>query len=117
MTGRHGSALRAALASHEAGRGKRYPAELKARITEFARARRGEGASWTQISADIGIAFETLRRWCTAREPKSSPSHALVPVRVVPDDAERTVSVGSRGGFRIEGLTLHEAVAVLRALG
>ena len=41
----------------------------------------------------------------------------MVPVRVVADRAERTVSVVSAGGHRIEDLTLHEAVAVLRALG
>jgi transposase-like protein len=117
MTGRHGSALRAALASHEAGRGKRYPAELKARITEFARARRGEGASWAKISSDVGVPFETLRRWCVASEPKASSSRAMVSVRIVPDAAERTVTVGSPGGFRIEGLTLHQAVDVLRSLG
>jgi transposase-like protein len=115
MTGRHASALRAALASHESGRGKRYSAELKARIIEFARARRADGASWSQISADLGVAFETVRRWCIASEPRSS--RALVPVRVVHDSAERTVSVGSPAGYRIDGLTLHEAVAVLRALG
>ena len=38
----------------------------------------------------------------------------MVPVRVVADRAERTVSVVSAGGHRIEGLTLQEAVAVLR---
>jgi transposase-like protein len=115
MTGRHASALRTALASHEAGRGKRYPAELKARIIEFARARRSEGASWAQIAADLGVAFETVRRWCLASESRSS--RALVPVRIVHDTAERTVSIGSPGGYRIDGLTLHEAVTVLRALG
>jgi hypothetical protein len=41
----------------------------------------------------------------------------MVAVRVVADRAEHTVSVVSVGGHRIEGLTLHEAVAILRALG
>jgi transposase-like protein len=115
MTGRSLSTLRAALASHEAGRGKRYPRELKTRITEYARARRGDGASWAQIAGDLGIAFETLRRWCVVVEPKGS--RAMVPVRVIADDADRTVTVGSPAGYRIEGITLREAVAVLRALG
>jgi hypothetical protein len=113
MTARHASSLRAAIASHEPARGKRYPRALKARIVEFARSRRSEGASWAQISDDAGLAFETLRRWCVATEP----SRAMVPVHVVADRGERMVSVVSAGGHRIEGLTLHEAVAVLRALG
>lgn len=115
MTVRQVSSLRAALATHEPGRGKRYPAELKARIIELAQAHRREGASWVRIGADIGIAFETLRRWCLAAEVK--PPRAMVPVRVVADRNERTLSVVSAGGHRVEGLTLQEAVAVLRALG
>jgi hypothetical protein len=43
--------------------------------------------------------------------------HALVPVRVVHERAERTVALSSPGGHRIEILSLQEAVAVLRALG
>jgi transposase-like protein len=115
MTGRHAGSLRVALASHEAGRGKRYPRELKARIIEFARARREDGTSWAQIAEDLGIAFETVRRWCLAAEPATPRS--MVPVRVVADGADRTVTIGSPAGYRIEGLTLREAVAVLRALG
>ncbi|MGO9838203.1 MAG: hypothetical protein ACLP1X_28825 [Polyangiaceae bacterium] len=115
MTVRQVSSLRAALATHEPARGKRYRVELKTRIIELAQSHRREGASWVPIGADVGIAFETLRRWCLAAEAK--PSRALVPVRVVADRAERTVSVVSAGGHRVEGLTLHEAAAVLRALG
>jgi len=115
MTGKQVSSLRAAVASHGPARGKRYSAELRARMIEFAHSRRGEGASWMQISEEIGVAFETLRRWCV---PERGPSsRAMVPVRVVADRVERTVSVVSACGHRIEGLTLHEAVDVLRALG
>ena len=114
MTARHASSLRAALASHEPGRGRRYSPDLKVRIIEFAQSRRGEGASWVEVASEIGIGIETLRRWCMAAEPKP---RAMVPVRVVADRHEVTVSVVSAGGHRIEGLTLPEAIAVLRALG
>jgi hypothetical protein len=114
MTARHASSLRAALASHKPGRGRRYSPDLKARIIEFAQSRRGEGASWVEVAGEIGIGFETLRRWCIAAEPKS---RAMVPVRVVDDEDEVTVSVASAGGYRIDGLTLPQAIAVLRALG
>jgi hypothetical protein len=114
MTARHASSIRAALASHEPGRGRRYSPDLKAWIIEFAQSRRGEGASWVEVAGEIGIGFEMMRRWCMAAEPKS---RAMVPVRVVPAVDEVTVSVVSVGGHRIEGLTLHAAIAVLRALG
>ncbi len=114
MTGRNASSLRAALTTHQPGRGKRYPRELKARIIDHARARRGAGASWAHIAEELGLAFETVRRWCKATESRSSRS--LVPVLVSEAD-ERAVSVVSPAGHRIEGLTLQQAVAVLRALG
>jgi transposase-like protein len=103
------------LAFHEAARGKRYEPSLKARIIEFARSRRERGASWVQIASEIGVAFETLRRWCVATEHGSS--RALVPIAVVAERGDRSVSVVSAGGYRIEGLTLEEAVSALRALG
>jgi hypothetical protein len=55
MTARHALSLRAALASHEPGRGKRYSPALKARIIEFGRSRRAEGVSWAQVASEIGI--------------------------------------------------------------
>jgi hypothetical protein len=115
MIVRHASSLRAALASHEPGRGKRYPRDLKARIIEFGRARRDEGVSWERISDELGISYETVRRWCLAAESKTS--RAMVPVRVVAEGTDRPVTVGSPSGYSIEGLTLQQAVAVLRALG
>jgi hypothetical protein len=41
----------------------------------------------------------------------------MVPVRVVADRGDSAVRVVSAGGHGIEGLTLEEAVAVLRSLG
>jgi hypothetical protein len=79
------------------------------------RSRRAEQrASWAQISGEVGLRIETLRRWCNARE--RTRSTAMVSVRVVAERADRRVTVTSTAGYRIEDLSLHEAVAVLRAL-
>src|SRR5580658_10383838 len=99
--------LRAALAVHEPGRGKRYPRELKARVVEHARARRREGASWAAVAEEMGLSFETVRRRCIAVEPK--PPRAMVPVRVVAEEAPPTVAVVSAAGHRIKGLTVQPA--------
>ena len=99
-------------------RGQKYPPALETRIIAYARSRRAQGATWDVISAEIDVPFETLRRW-SLRESERSGSSApeLVPVRVVPEPLpERVVSLVSPAGFRIEGLALSEAVAVLRAL-
>jgi hypothetical protein len=107
--------LRSALAAHEAGRGKRYAPELRAQVVVFAESRRNDGASWAEIASELSLHLGTLLRWSKATEMQ--PSRALLPVRVVPDAGERTVSIVSASGFRIEGLTLREAIDALRALG
>ena len=105
--------LRRELSRVETGRGKRYPMELRERVVVFARRRREAGASWELIKAELGQKFDTVRRWCD--EPRSA--RALVPVRVVALKPARVVSVVSPTGFRVDGLSLTEAAALLREVG
>ena len=109
------SSLRAAVSAHRPGRGKPYPAALKARIAEYVRSERSSGTTWTQLTSDLGVSGENLRKWSNYGAPQACP--ALLPVTVVPDNDERTLAVVSASGHRLEGLTLRDAVAVLRALG
>jgi hypothetical protein len=106
--------LRRALDTHRPGRGKLYAPEVQAAVIEFANERRRAGASWKQIATDLGLRFETVRRWCVS----SRSGGVLKRVEVI-DDVEE----GSRGlrivcpsGHRLEGLTIQDAIAVLRAL-
>lgn len=117
MTKHETTALKRELAKHEKGRGKRYPAELKARIVAHAEARRSAGESYAKIADELGLAFETIRRWCIARTARPTParSAALVPVEVIAAP-RAAVAIVSPNGFRLEGLDVAEAVAVLRAL-
>lgn len=111
--------LRRELARVEKGRGKRYPEQLRRRVTTWAAARHAAGASWQEIKRELGQRFDTVRRWCAVEGGPRTLSRALVPVRVVRDEstAARTVAVVSPTGFRVEGLTLFEAAAMLRELG
>jgi hypothetical protein len=106
--------LRRDLACVETGRGRRYPAELRARVVSWANGRRAAGASWEEIKRELGQRFDTVRRWCLdGRETK-----ALVPVHVLATKApSRALSVVSPSGFRIDGLTPSEAAALLREIG
>jgi hypothetical protein len=106
--------LRRELARVETGRGKRYPAELRQRVAAWAMRRHAQGASWEAIKAELGQKFDTVRRWCLA----AGSSRALARVRVVSERVEpRLVSVVSPAGFRIDGVTMGEAAALLRELG
>jgi hypothetical protein len=74
------------------------------------------GQSIRQVAAEIGMRFETVRRWAAA---VALPATRLLPVRVIDEmrAAERTLTIIAPSGHRIEGLQLAEAVAILRALG
>ena len=106
--------LRRALLAHRPARGKLYAPEVQSAVVEFAQGRRGEGASWQQIATELGLRFETVRRWCSG----GSGEHVLKRVEVVDDGGTPpSLRVVSPSGHRLEGLTLADAIAVLRALG
>ena len=73
--------LRRELATVERGRGRRYPEALRQRIAGWARRRRGEGASLREISGDLGVSPEGLRRWSAAAAAPAAPT--LRPIEVV----------------------------------
>jgi hypothetical protein len=112
--------LRRELARVERGRGRRYPEQLRARVTQWTRVRRQHGASWQVIGRELKIAPESLRRW-TMPDPQRQPS--LVPVEVVADAGDDAAGEGrqrrliTRGGHRIEGLSLADVVELIRVLG
>jgi hypothetical protein len=100
-----------------AGRGARYPAALRARLTAFARQMRAGGWSWERIGSSVGLAGETLRLW-TERDVGRRPR--LVRVAVVPKAAPgsqpATFILLSPTGWRVEGLSLDAVVELIRSL-
>ena len=114
MRNRRESALRRALETHGPARGKRYDAALKRRVIAFAEAQRKLGRSWAQISKELGIAFETVRRWCIATTAigRMREVHIVEEKLAVPE-----ITVFAPSGYRVEGLSIKEAAALLRALG
>jgi hypothetical protein len=105
--------LRAELSKVERGRGKRFSAELRERVIEIGARRRAEGASWQRIGGELGMNYETVRRWCVERKPST-----LRRIEIVPTEPElsRAISIVSPGGFRAEGLTVRDAVMMLATL-
>jgi hypothetical protein len=66
------ASLRNAIHAHGPSRGKRYDGPLKSRIVAFVRSRREQDASFAEIAAELGLCFETVRRWCRAPEQRAS---------------------------------------------
>lgn len=109
--------MRQELSSHELGRGRRLPAELKARVQAYATERRGQGATLREIGAELGAAAENVRRWSSSSESSGRKrSEVPVAVHVIADSNDKVILV-SPSGYRLEGLGLEEAVQLLRALG
>ena|SRR5258706_11507669 len=114
MENREQLELRGELAREERGRGKRYAIEVKRRAIEYAKRRRAQGRSLAEIGVELGLSVETVRRWCLASSAKPR-GKALVAVELM-EPPRSLLSVVSPSGYRVEGLTLEEAVTVLRAL-
>lgn len=87
------------------------PPELKFRVCSWIRTRRAAGRTVAELAAELGISAGTVLRW------SNDAVRAIVPVHVVPDATVATVAVVSPTGFRVEGLSLADAVRVLRELG
>jgi len=122
----------------------RYPRDLRRRVTEYVRRRRGEGASWDGVAAEVGISVYTLRDWlermrnaeCGVRNDEGRPPEtrnpkletrdlgpspaALLPVRVKAEEAVAVeagrLELTTPQGYRLSGLTAAQALELLRRL-
>lgn len=101
---------------------RRFPPELKQRITEWAREELARGLGALAVAQQVGVPWESLSRWLGLRRPKIAATK-LRSVRVV-GNAPNAMAVGMRGpvlrspgGFIVEGLDLPALVEALRQLG
>jgi transposase len=113
--------LRRELTTIERGRGRHYPLALRARITSWARRRLAIGDSVNAVAREVALHPTTLAAWLSASSTPAK-SAALVPVEVVvvPDRVQPTkvtqVVLVSPSGYRVEGLTLEDALRSLTRL-
>ena len=85
---------------------------MREEVVDYARTQRACGKSWKTIAREVGLSASGLQRWFV-----EAPQ--LMQVKIVPDrepDAPK-VSLISPHGYRIEGLTLEEALYALGRLG
>ena len=118
QVGDDGRGVRAAVAAlGRRGRTTRIPDAVRVRVLAYARHQRAAGQSWTRIAHTVGLSVGSLKNW--SRLPP--PARALVPVDVAiaapAGPAVTALVVVSPGGYRVEGLDLATASALLRALG
>jgi transposase-like protein len=95
-------------------RGRCFSEELKGRATAWIVRRRAAGVRVAEVASELGLSAGTVLKWSA----RGKSARALVPVEVIAEPSTgKSVSVISPAGFRIEGLSLLEAAALLKAVG
>jgi transposase-like protein len=91
---------------------------VRRELIAFARVRRRDGVGVRRIAAATGVSPESIRRWTARAEPRSG-AREVVAVEVVAEVPAPTgaLTVSSPSGYRLDGLTLDDAVFVLGRLG
>jgi hypothetical protein len=113
--------LRAAVVA--LGRTKRnqpIPPALRAELMACARAARARGLGWGEIARGLGVSMTGLERWFAAPPAPGRTAPALRRVRVTAspmrEEPRAALCVVSPQGYRVEGLDVAAAAALLRAL-
>lgn len=101
------SELIRSLSRVERGVGRRYPADVRRQVVAWVQGERAVGRSWGELADELGIPVSTLVRWST--RPRA------VPVIVQAAAPSPSVSLVSPSGWRIEGVSLEQALALLGA--
>lgn len=85
-------------------------------MIRYAIERRRHGDGVRRIAHALGVSPESIRRWTTPST--TGRTRALVPVVVSDDDDVPTglLTLTAPGGYRVDGLTIATAAALLRAL-
>src|SRR3989304_1865354 len=93
------------------GRGKttRIPLAVRERVLAYARRGRGRGQSWEAIAQEVGVSAAGLQ----GGGEGDAGSSRLRRVKVVAAAATGLVAVVSPRGYRIEGLSLDQALSIL----
>ena len=96
----------------------RYPEAFKDDAVGLVAELRDAGWTQTAISEALDIPWATLGRWCDdANKDETGQSEGFRPVEVVEDLEGAGVTLVSPAGWRIEGLTVAQAVEAARRLG
>lgn len=112
------------------GRGRTYSEALRRRIVAFLDAAKAAGKSEVECCKVLGVSPTSVSAWRRAGlgevcdvpfgDPDEAPAQpatkALVPVEVTPSPVQLGggLSLVTPGGFRVEGLSLEQAFALLR---
>jgi len=100
------------------GRTTRIPEEVREAVMAYVEQARSAKVSWDEIAATVGLSKTVLARWQRATR-RPGANGRLVPVTVGHDhvgEANGTLVLATPSGYRLEGLSIGNAVEILRAI-
>jgi transposase-like protein len=109
-------ARRALAGLGKRGRTTAIPGEVREVLVACALEQRERGKSWAAIAEALGVSSSGLIRWSKRRIARCEGA-VPVEVRVEAPSNGSSVTLVSPAGYRVEGLGVSEAVAMLRELG
>lgn len=93
---------------------RRYDEELRIEIIEYVRRREDDGCSLAEVARDLDLTQRTVWGWVRREEETMVKPVELVDVEPVTPSEGRTLVLP--GGSRIEGLSIDDVLALVRAL-
>lgn len=124
------AALKTAIA-HYRSKPDGIPADVHRRAALYAQTRNDAGETWTAIAERLGVSYTDLRKWMRVRRReqaatrrqlrKASEASEFVQVEVLPparaaQAPPSSIRLITPLGYQVEGLSVHDAVALLRGL-
>ena len=95
--------------------GKPYPVELRKLALNYAHFQLDAGIPKRRIAEQLGIRSSTLTRWL---EPDDLLQGDFIAVTMMASKSHKhDIELHSPGGWRITGISLHQAADLLQALG
>jgi hypothetical protein len=121
--------IRAEVAALNPGRGRKYTKALRERVLAWRERALEEGMFEVEAAAAIGVPIARIETWRKAKRelaktyvpppiaPRATTETALVPVSVREESWPfgPTISFSTPSGYRVEGLSLDQALGLLRA--
>jgi hypothetical protein len=105
------SARRALKAPGPRGQTTRIPESVRGVVLAYVREARRIGETWAGIAENVGLSETALHRWHRGGQKK------FLPVVVSkPPLQEMKLTLTTAGGERLEGLSLQDAVQIVKAL-
>ena len=118
-----GQELREAIARLERQRrNDRVPEPLRGEVLVYTATRRKLGATWQSIAQELGLSASGLQRWSAratgeTRLRRVRIGRSPMPAPSTPQGTVGSLVLVSPQGFRLEGLGVSEALALLHDLG